>query len=143
MYYKLGQAYITNWGSFIISNWGKCCYKSWQLFQIRATAIAKQSSFYKLGKHLLKIRAVITNQGSYYKLGHNKCYQIFKNETKNFIGFFKKIDLVESRLCSGIGCSLNMNIFRNNFHNISYITIEKLIEKIVLFKTMAPKKRIW
>ena len=55
MYYKLGQACVTNWGSFvllqirsnvitnwdsyIITNWGKCCYKLEQLLQIRATVI--------------------------------------------------------------------------------------------------------
>ena len=52
MYYKLGQAcitnwnsfvllqirknFVTNWGSFIITNWGKCCYKLSQILQIRA-----------------------------------------------------------------------------------------------------------
>ena len=33
MHYKLGQACVTNWGSFIITNWGKCCYKLDQLLQ--------------------------------------------------------------------------------------------------------------
>ena len=32
---------VTNWGNFIIATWGKCCYKLWQLLQIRATVIAK------------------------------------------------------------------------------------------------------
>ena len=57
MYYKLGQAsvtnwdsfvllqiranVVTNWGRFIITNWGKCCYKLRQLLQIRATVITK------------------------------------------------------------------------------------------------------
>ena len=57
MYYKLGQACVTNWdrfvlfqiranvatnlGSFIITNLGKCCYKLGQLLQIRATVITK------------------------------------------------------------------------------------------------------
>ena len=52
MYYKLGQAcvtnwgsfiliqiranVITNWGSFIITNWGNCCYKLGQVLQVRA-----------------------------------------------------------------------------------------------------------
>ena len=31
IYYKLGQAYITNWGRFFITTWDKCCYKSLQL----------------------------------------------------------------------------------------------------------------
>ena len=57
MYYKLGQACITNWGSFVLlqiranivknwgraifTNWGKCRYKLGKLLQIRATVIAK------------------------------------------------------------------------------------------------------
>ena len=57
MYYKLGKAYLTNWGSFvssqirasvvtnwnnlIITNWGKCCYKSGQVLQIRENVITK------------------------------------------------------------------------------------------------------
>ena len=49
MYYKLGQACVTNWGSFIVTNWG---------------------SYYKLGQPLLQNRAAITNWGKmYYKLG--------------------------------------------------------------------------
>ena len=59
MYYKLGQACVTNWGSFlllqimanIVKNWGT------SLLQIRATVITKYSSFYKLGKNVLQIGA--------------------------------------------------------------------------------------
>ena len=88
MYYKLGQAcvtnwgsfvllqiranVVTNWGSFIITNQGKCCYKLGQLLQIRATVITKQGSYYKLGQNVLQIGAGIINDGSYYKLGHDK-----------------------------------------------------------------------
>ena len=87
MYYKLGQACVTNWGSFVllqirasvITNWSsfiitnqvKCCYKLGQLLHIRATVITKQGSYYKLGQNVLKIGAGITNQGNYYKLGHS------------------------------------------------------------------------
>ena len=51
MYYKLGQAcvtnwgsfvllqiranVVTNWGSFVITNWGKMYYKSGQVLQIK------------------------------------------------------------------------------------------------------------
>ena len=69
MYYKLGKACVTNWGSFVITNWGKCCYKLGQLLQIRATVITKYSTYYKLGQNLLQIggvlqiRAIITNWG--------------------------------------------------------------------------------
>ena len=63
MYHRLGQACVTNWGSFallpirtnVVRNWGKCCYKLGQLLQIRATVITN--------------RAAITNWGRYYKLG--------------------------------------------------------------------------
>ena len=88
MYYKLGQACVTNWASFvlleireivalnwdslIITNWGKCFYNLGQLLQIRATFITKQASYYKLGQYLLSIGAGIINQGNYYKLGHSR-----------------------------------------------------------------------
>ena len=49
MYYKLGQACVRNWGSFIVTNWG---------------------SYYKLGQPLLQNRTAITNWGKiYYKQG--------------------------------------------------------------------------
>ena len=89
MYYKLGQACATNWGSFvllqirtnvvtnwdsfIITNWGKCYYKLGRLVQIRAIVITKQGSYYKLGQNVLQIGTGITNQGNYYKLEHNIC----------------------------------------------------------------------
>ena len=85
MYYKLGQACVTNWGSFvllqiranvvtnlggfIITNQGKCCYKLGQLLQVRATVITRQGSYYKLGQNVLQIGAGITDQGNrYYKI---------------------------------------------------------------------------
>ena len=87
MYYKLGQAcvtnwgsfvllqiranVVTNWGSFIITNQGKCYYKLGQLLQIRVTVITKQGSYYKLGQNVLQTGAGIANQGNYNKLGHN------------------------------------------------------------------------
>ena len=87
MYYKSGQAYVTNWSififlqiranvvtdwaSFIITNQGKCCYKLRHLLEIRATVITKQGRYYKLGQNVLQIEVGITNQGNYYKLGHN------------------------------------------------------------------------
>ena len=55
MYYKLGQACVTNWGSFV-------------LLQIRANVVTNWGSYYKLGKiyyklgqNLLQIGAGITN----------------------------------------------------------------------------------
>ena len=76
MYYKLGQACVTNWdnfvllqiraniknwGSFIITDWGQCYYKLGQLLQIRATVVTKQGSYYKLGQNVLQIGTCITN----------------------------------------------------------------------------------
>ena len=107
MYYKLGQAcvtnwgsfvllqiranVVTNWGSFIITNWGKCCYKLGQLLQIRATVITKQGSYYKLGQNLLQIGVGITNQGNYYKFGHNIMINLLsKNQESIYSVFHKK-----------------------------------------------------
>ena len=56
MYYKLGQACVTNWGSFV-------------LLQIRANVVTNWGSYYKLGLSLLQNRAAITKSGRYYKLG--------------------------------------------------------------------------
>ena len=65
MYYKLGQACVTNWSSFVllqiranvVTNWGSFIITNW-------------GSYYKLGQPLLQNRAAITNLGKiYYKLG--------------------------------------------------------------------------
>ena len=57
MYHKLGQARVTNWGSFV-------------LLQIRANVVTNWGSYYKLGQPLLQNRVAITNWGKiYYKLG--------------------------------------------------------------------------
>ena len=58
MYYKLGQARVTNWGSFVllqiranvVTNWGRLIVTNW-------------GSYYKLGQPLLQNRAAITNWG--------------------------------------------------------------------------------
>ena len=62
MYYKLGQARVTNWGSFV-------------LLQIRASVITNWGSYYKLGQPLLQNRAAITNWGKMYFWG-NKLGQV-------------------------------------------------------------------
>ena len=65
MYYKLGQAcvtnwdgfvllqiranVVTNWDSFVITDWGKCYYKIGQLLQIKAKFITNWGRYYKLG----------------------------------------------------------------------------------------------
>ena len=61
MYYKLGQACVTYWGSFV-------------LLQIRANVVANWDSFvitnwgshYKFGRPLLQNRAPIANWGKIY-----------------------------------------------------------------------------
>ena len=58
MYYKLGQACVTNWGSFVllqiranfVTNWGSFSIKNW-------------GSYYRLGQTLLRNRGAITNRG--------------------------------------------------------------------------------
>ena len=85
MYYKLGEAcvanwgsfvslqiranVVTNWGNFVITNWDKCCHKLGQLWQIRATVIINSTAitnwgiiYYKFGQ-VLQISAIITNWG--------------------------------------------------------------------------------
>ena len=56
MYYKLGQACVTNCGSFV-------------LLQIRTNVVTNWSSYYKLEQLLLQNKAAITNWPKiYYKL---------------------------------------------------------------------------
>ena len=78
MYYKLGQACVTNWssfvllqiranvvinwGSFIITNWGSYCKLGQPLLQNRAAITNWGKMYYKLGQ-VLQIRAIITNWG--------------------------------------------------------------------------------
>ena len=58
MYYKLGQACVTNWGSFV-------------LLQIRANVVTNWGSFiitnwgkmYQKSEQVLQIRVIITNWG--------------------------------------------------------------------------------
>ena len=65
MYYKLGQAFVTNWGSYVLLQIGAA-----SLLEIRASVVTNWGSYYKLGQPLLQNRAAITNWGKmYYKLG--------------------------------------------------------------------------
>ena len=71
MYYKLGQDFVTNWGSFVYYELGKTLSQigAASLLQIRASVVTNWGSYYKLGQ-LLQIGAkCITNWGRYYKLG--------------------------------------------------------------------------
>ena len=63
MYYKLDQACVTNWGSFVLLQIrGK-------LLQIGAAITNQGNRYYKI-RQLLQIGAkCITNWGRYYKLG--------------------------------------------------------------------------
>ena len=84
MYYKLGQACVTNWGSFvllqiranIVTNWGSFIIINW-------------GSYYKLGQPLLQNGAAITNWDNiYYKLGHKNiswplfCFKTLINQNQ-------------------------------------------------------------
>ena len=63
MYYKLGQAYVTNWAALFYYNLGQT------LLQIE-TAIKNQGNRYQKIGQLLQIGAKrITKWGRYYKLG--------------------------------------------------------------------------
>ena len=69
MYYKLGQACVINWGSFVllqitakvVTNWGSFIITNYgkllgQLLQIRATVVTKWGSYYKLGQNFLLLQ---------------------------------------------------------------------------------------
>ena len=71
-YYKLGQACVTNWGSFFYYNLRQTLLQigAASLLQIRATVVTNWGSYYKSGQPLLQNRAAIINWGKmYYKLG--------------------------------------------------------------------------
>ena len=72
MYYKLGQACVTNWTSFVLLQIRANVWANWGIFiiEIGASFVTNWSSYYKLGQPLLQNRAAITNFGKmYYKLG--------------------------------------------------------------------------
>ena len=78
MYYKLRQACVINWGSFvllqirenavtswgslIITNWGSCYKLGQPLLQNRRAITNWDKIYYKLGQ-VLQIRAIITSWG--------------------------------------------------------------------------------
>ena len=79
MYCKLGQACVTNWGSFallhiktnVLANWSSFIITNWgqMLLQIGAAITNKGNRYYKIGQ-LLQIGAIfITNWVRYYKFG--------------------------------------------------------------------------
>ena len=131
MYYKLGQAcvthwdsfvllqiranVVTNWGSFIITNQGKCCYKLGQLLQVRATVIRRQSSYYKLGQNVLQIGAGITDQGNrYYKIRQllqigAKCITIQNKKTLYVVTI--------AIICSNLASLWKFQYFRRPIYN--------------------------
>ena len=72
MYYKLGQACITNWRNFVYYKLGQTLLQigAASLLQIEASVVTNWVSHYKLEQLLLQNRAAITNWGKiYYKLG--------------------------------------------------------------------------
>ena len=72
MYYKLGQAFAKNWGSFVLLQIRENVVTNWDSFiiQIRASVVTNWGSYYKLGQPFLQNKTAITNWGKmYYKLG--------------------------------------------------------------------------
>ena len=72
MYYKLGQACVTNWGPLFYYELGQTLLQTGtaSLLQIRASFVTNFGSYYWLGKTLLQNRVAITNWSkTYYKLG--------------------------------------------------------------------------
>ena len=71
MHYKLGQACVTNWDSFVLLQIRANVVTNWEasLLQIRASVVKNWGSYSKLGQPLSQNRAAITNWGKmYYKL---------------------------------------------------------------------------
>ena len=71
MHYKLWQACVTNWGSFVLLQIRANVVANWDvsLLQITASVVTNWGSYSKLGQSLLQNRATITNWGKmYYKL---------------------------------------------------------------------------
>ena len=73
MYYKLRQACVTNWGSFVLLQIRANVVTNWAslLIQIGESVFTNWGRYYKLGQPLLQNRAAITNWCKYYKLEHN------------------------------------------------------------------------
>ena len=72
MYYKLGQACVTNWAALFYYKLGQMLLRIGEasLLQISASAATNWDSYYKLGQPLLQNRAAITSWGKmYYKFG--------------------------------------------------------------------------
>ena len=72
MYYKLGEACDTNWGSFVLLQNEQTLLqiRRSSLLQIEITVVTKLGSFYTLGQPLLQNRTAITTWGKLYcKLG--------------------------------------------------------------------------
>ena len=63
MYYKLGQACVTNWAGLFYYKSGQTLLQigTASLLQIRASIVTNWGSYYILGQPLLQNRAAITN----------------------------------------------------------------------------------
>ena len=59
---KIRANTVTNWGSFIITNWGSFYKLAQPLLQNRTTVTNWGKMYYELGQ-VLQIRAIITNSG--------------------------------------------------------------------------------
>ena len=72
MYYKLGQACVTNWDSLVLLQIRQTLLQigAASLLEIGASVVTNWGSYCKLGQSLLQNRAAIANWGKmYYRLG--------------------------------------------------------------------------
>ena len=65
MYYKLGKACATNWGSFVLLQLRVKVVTNWEsiIFTNGASVVTNWGSYYKLRQSLLQNREAITNWG--------------------------------------------------------------------------------
>ena len=68
MYYKLGQACVTNWAGLFYYKSGQTLLQigTASLLQIRASIVTNWGSYYILGQPLLQNRAAVTNWSKMY-----------------------------------------------------------------------------
>ena len=128
MYYKLGQACVTNLGTFVLLQIRKNVVTNWGSFiiTIRASIVTNRGSYYKLGQPLLQNRAAITNWGKmYHKLEQVLQIRAFITNwgmTNTYPLSFVDILYIKCRFCE-------------TFTVINFVTRILLIETLYSFKT--------
>ena len=98
MFYKLGQACVRNWDSFVYYKLGQILLQigAVSLLKIGASVVTNWGSYYKLAQSLLQNRAAITNWGKiYYILGQVlQIRAIITNYGKTAVNFFSKSSIL-------------------------------------------------